>query len=673
MPTFSEKLRNVAIIGGQRAGKTSLVEAFLYQAKLINKMGSVAQGNTLSDYDQMEKKRGFSINPSLFHLPWRDHKINLLDGPGFTDFIPKIRALLRVVETALMVVTPSTLTDSETRKAWQYAREEEKVSLLIFLNKMDEETVDFSELTSRIEKEFSTPCLPLQIPITPDKAFLGIVDLIDMRGKMYEEGKTKEVKIPEDLEEEVKKFRKKLLEAVAETDDTLIEKYLEKEELTEVEIKKGLRNGISNHTFTPLLLGSATKNVGIDLLLDTIVDFLPSPQLKESAEKESPSAFIFQTLLEAHLGELNLFKVFSGVISSGTTIYNFTKRTDEKIGQIYLMQGSSREETPRIVAGDIGAVAKLKNTDTGDVLCTRDNPITLPPLQFPEPTTSLALKPKGEKDEKKMSIALAKLVKVDPLLEIEMDKESGQTILSGTGEVHLEIMIERLKAEFNVEVQTEKPKVPYRETITVSAEAQGRYKRQTGGHGQYGDVWLRVQPLPRGEGFRFVDKIKGGVVPSRYIPSVEKGVKEALKKGILASYPLVDLEVTLFDGTYHPVDSSDIAFHIAGSMGLKKAVEQAKPILLEPIVQLEIEVPDEFLGDANGDLNSRRGKILEVEPFQERQRIRATVPLAEVHNYSTSLRSITQGKGNFAKTFSHYERVPDEIAQRIIAQVKKSD
>ncbi len=671
MSAFSEKLRNVAIIGGQGTGKTSLVEAFLYQTKLINKMGSVTQGNTLSDYDQMEKKRGFSINPSLFHLPWRDHKINLLDGPSFTDFILKIRALLRVAETALMVVTPSTLTASETRKAWQYAGEE-KASLLIFLNKIDEETIDFSELTSIIEKEFSTSCLPLQIPITSDKTFLGVVDLIGMRAEVYEEGKAKEVKIPKDLEEEVEKFRKKLVEAVAETDDTLIEKYLEREELTEAEIKKGLRDGIGEHTFTPLLFGSATKNVGIDLLLDTIVDFLPSPQLKESAEKGSPSAFVFQTLLEAHLGELNLFKVFSGALSSGTTIYNSTKRTDEKIGQIYLMQGNSREETPRIVAGDIGAVAKLKNTGTGDVLCIKENPVTFPPLQFPEPTTSIALKPKGEKDEKKMSIALAKLVKVDPLLKVKMDKESGQTILSGTGEVHLEIMIERLKTEFNVEVQTEEPKVPYRETITISAEAQGRYKRQTGGHGQYGDVWLRVRPLSRGEGFRFVDKIKGGVVPSRYIPAVGKGVKEALKKGILVSYPLVDLEVTLFDGTYHPVDSSDIAFHIAASMGLKKAVEQAKPILLEPIVELEVEVPDEFLGDANGDLNSRRGKILEVESSQGRQRIRATVPLAELGNYSTSLRSITQGRGTFAQKFSHYERVPDEIAQRIIAQAKKS-
>ncbi len=671
MPAFTEKLRNVAIIGGQGTGKTSLMEAFLYQAKLINKMGSVTQGNTLSDYDRMEKKRGFSINPSLFHLVWRGHKINLLDSPGFTDFVPRIRALLRVAKTALMVVTPSSLTSGETRSAWQHV-EEEKVLPLILLNKIDEETVDFSELTSRIEKEFSTSCLPLQIPITSHKAFLGVVDLISVRARVYEEGKAKEAEIPKDLEEEVQKLRKKLLEAVAETDDALIEKYLETDQLTEAEIKKGLRDGVASHTFTPLLFGSAAKNVGIDLLLDTIVDFLPSPKLEESVEKESPSAFVFQTLPEAHLGEVSLFKVFSGVVSSGTTLYNSTKKTDEKIGQIYLMQGSSREETPRVAAGDIGAVAKLKKTETGDALCARENAVSFPPLQFPEPTTSIALKPKGEKDEKKMSMALAKLVKVDPLLKVEADRESGQTILSGTGEVHLDIMIDRLKTEFNVEVQTEPPKVPYRETIIASAEAQGRYKRQTGGHGQYGDVWLRIRPLPRGEGVRFVDEIKGGVVPSRYIPSVEKGVKEALKKGILASYPLVDLEVTLFDGTYHPVDSSDIAFHIAASMGLQKAVEQAKPVLLEPIVELEVEVPDESLGDANGDLSSRRGKILEVKPSQGRQRIRATAPLAELHNYSTILRSITQGRGTFAKRFSHYERVPEEIAQRIIAQTKKS-
>lgn len=669
MSSFTEKLRNVAIIGGQGTGKTSLVEVFIYQAKLINKMGSVTQGNTLSDYDRIEKKRGSSVNPSLLHLSWRDHKINLLDGPGFTDFISRIRASLRVAETALMVVTPSTLTSSETRKAWQYAGEEE-VSPLIFLNKIDEEIPDLSQLTAQMTKEFSTSSLPLQVPFIHDKT-LGIVDLISMRANLYEEGKTKEVKTPEDLNKEVEKYRKKLLEAVAETDDALIEKYLDTEELSEDEVKKGLRDGVASGTFTPLVFGSATKNVGIDLLLDTIVDFFPSPKIEDSDQEQSPSAFVFQTLSEVHLGEVTLFKVLSGTLSSGSTVYNCTKKVDEKIGQLYLMQGSSREETPRIVAGDIGGIAKLKNTGTGDVLSTKQNPLALSPLQFPEPNTSIALKPKGEKDEQKLSIALAKLVKVDPLLRVDIDKETGQTILSGTGEVHLEIMIDRLKSEFNVEVKTEEPKVPYRETITVPAEAQGKFKRQTGGHGQYGDVWLRVKPLPRGEGFKFVNRIKGGVVPSRYIPSVEKGVREALKKGNLASQPLIDLEVTLFDGSYHSVDSSDIAFHVAGSMGLKKAVEQAKPILLEPIVELEVEVPDEFLGDANGDLNSRRGKILEVEPFQGGQRIRATLPLAALHNYSTTLRSITQGRGQFAKKFSHYERVPGETAQRIIAQVKK--
>jgi len=672
MPISIKDLRNVAIVGQQGGGKTSLTEAMLYQAGVINKMGSVKEGTTVSDYDKIEKERGFSINPSLGYLMWRNHKINLFDTPGFVDFIEKVKPILRAAESALVVVSPSMLAGTETKKVWEYASQE-KIPCLIFLNKLDEEEVNFATLIKEIEEKFAVSCPSLQLPLIQNGVFSGVIDLIKLKMRTYKDGKSEEKEIPQEFEEEVKRFRKKLLEAVAETEDTLIEKYLEEEELSEEEIKKGLKDGFLKGTFVPLLCGSAIKGIGVNLLLDAIVDFFPSPLMREEAKGKSLSAFIFQTLSEAHLGEISLFKVYSGVLPSGSTVYNSVKEKEEKIGQVYVMQGNKRGEVSEAIAGDIGALAKLKNTDTGDTFCTKEAPVILPPLEFSEPTTSIALRPETEKDEQKMSTALAKLVKVDPLLKIEVDKESGQTILSGMGEVHLEITIKKLKEEFNVGVKTEEPRIPYRETITIPAEAQGKYKRQSGGRGQYGDVWLRIRPLARGEGSKFTNEIKGGAVPSRYIPAVEKGVKEAMKKGFLASYPLVDMEVTLFDGTYHPVDSSDIAFQIAASMGMRKAVEQAKPTLLEPIAEVEVEVPDEFLGDASGDLNSRRGRILAVESFEDIKRIKAHIPFSELSNYSTQLRSLTQGKGTFRRKFSHYERVPDEIAQRIIAQAKKSE
>jgi len=679
MTGFSDNLRNIALVGGQGTGKTSLVEAILYEAKLITKMGNIKEKNTTSDYDNIEKKRNFSINPSLIHLEWQNHKINLLDTPGFTDFIDKTRFILKAVEAALFVISPSLEIGNEEKKVWKYTIKE-GIPRAIFINKIEEE-FEISSIIKQIEEEFEISCLPFQLPLNEKT----VVDLIELEERIYKEGKVEKKQVSKEERQKLEEYRKKLIESAAETDDAFIEKYLANEELSKEEIKKGLRDGFIKNSFIPLFCGSALKNIGIDFLLNTIINFFPSPLMRKSVKgksiddkeierkinKEEPlSALVFQTLAETHLGEVNLFKVYSGTFFSGSIVYNSTKNKEEKIGQIYLMQGNKRKEVPQILAGDIGAITKLKNTDVGDTLCKKESLIKFPSPEIPELTTSIAIKTQKEKDEQKLSVALAKLTKVDPFLKMKIDKEFGQTILSGTGEMHLQIVIERLKEEFGIDVKTEEPKIPYRETITAVAESQGRYKRQTGGHGQYGDVWLRVKPLARGEGIKFVDKIKGGAVPAKFIPSVEKGVRETTKKGFLASYPLIDMEVTLFDGTYHPVDSSDIAFQIAASIGLKKAVENAKPVLLEPIMEIEVEIPDEFLGETNGDLNSRRGRIMQVESFKNRKRIKAYVPAAELPSYSTRLRSITQGKGTFKKKFSHYERVPEEIMQKIISQVQ---
>ena len=682
MAYSTENIRNLVLVGQQGSGKTTLVEAILYHAGVVGKPGSVREGSTVCDYDWLEKERGFTINPSLAYITWKEKKINLIDTPGFPDLIEKVRPLLKVVEGTLIVTSPDTVAGSEIQKVSRYL-EEEKLPCLIFLNKIESEQLDLSNIFNQIQQQLNLKPVVLNYPLVKDKKVVGVIDIIEMKGKVYTQKKVEEVNIPEELKSTISQLKEKLMEAVAEVSDELLEKYLEEGELDPQQIKQGLKEGVAKREVVPLIVGSGLQNIGMDMLLETLIEFFPPPAWRKTIKGTTPEkeeeeveikidaqqplcAQVFFTLFEPHLGEISFIKVFSGTLSSGSSIYNATRGEEEKIGQIYLMRGNKREEIPQLVAGDIGALTKLKSAQMGDTFCSRTNPVILPWVEFSETNTSIALKPKDEKNEQRLSVALSRLVKVDPLLKVEVDKESGQTILSGMGEVHLELVINRISKDFNVEVETEEPEIPYRETITTQAEAQGKYKRQSGGRGQYGDVWLRIKPLARGEGFRFVDEIKGGVVPARFIPSVEKGIKEAMKKGNLAHYPMVDMEVTLFDGSYHPVDSSDIAFQIAASMGLRKAVDTAAPVLLEPIMELEVEVPSECLGDVNGDLSSRRGRILEVQPLGGREKIRAQVPMAELRNYSTTLRSITQGRGIFTQKFSHYERVPDEIAQRII-------
>lgn len=678
----TENIRNLALVGQQSSGKTTLIEAILHQAGIINKLGNVKEGNTVCDYDWLEKEKGFTINPSLAHASWREKKINLIDTPGFPELVKKVRPILKVVESVLITTSLDTLSGSEIKRTLRYLKEE-KIPCLVFLNKMEREETDFSSILSKFEQQLDLKPVPLTCPIIKNQELVGLLDIIKMEGRIYSQGKVEQTGIPEEMKSVANELREKLMEAVAEVSDELIEKYLEEGELALDEIKEGLKKGISGRQIIPLITGSALREIGIDVALDALTTFFPSPNWRKSIKGHPPGkldeemeiktgpeqpicAQVFLTLFEPHLGEVSFVKVFSGNLSSGSSIYNANKAETEKIGQIYLMQGNNREETPELLAGDVGALTKLKNTEGGDTFCTQANPFILPPIELPDANTRIALKPKNEKDEQRLSVALSRLVKVDPLLKVEVDKESGQTILSGMGEVHLELTINRINKDFNVEIETEEPQIPYRETITAQAEAQGRYKRQSGGRGQYGDVWLRIKPLSRGEGFKFVDEIRGGVVPARFIPSVEKGVKEAMKKGNLAHYPMVDMEVTLFDGSYHSVDSSDIAFQIAASMGIRKAVNEASPILLEPIMEVEIETPSECMGDVNGDLSSRRGRILEVQPLGGREKIKAHLPLAELRSYSTTLRSITQGRGIFSQKFSHYEKVPEEIAQKII-------
>ncbi|MCD5390302.1 elongation factor G [candidate division NPL-UPA2 bacterium] len=688
MKTYKcEQLRDVAIIAHGGVGKTSLTEALLFTSGATKRLGRVDEGTTVSDYSPDEVRRKISIDSSLVHTEWREHKINIIDTPGYADFIGEMEASLRVVDAAIVLVSAVGGVEVGTERVWHHASEE-GLPRVIFVNRMDEENANFYSTLEAMSKEWGRNAVPVQLPIGEGDGFQGIVDLAKMKAYLYgSDGKAEEKEIPGELESKAKEYGEKLVEAAAETDDILLEKYLEEGGLSEEEIRRGLRSGALAGKIFPVLCGSAYRCMGAEGLLGAIVDYLPSPLERpaicgkkpggEEEERREPNrdapfaALVFKTIFEPHLGVLSLFRVYSGSLSSGSTTYNANKGSGERIGQIILMLGKEREEVSEIQPGDLAAVAKLKETAIGDTLCDEKNPIILPAISFPKPMLSLAVEPRTKKDQEKLSAALAKIQGEDPTFEMRMDHELGQTIISGMGELHLEIIIDELRDKFGVEVDVKKSKVAYRETIRSSTKAQGKYKRQSGGRGQYGDAWLEVEPLPRGEDFEFVNKIVGGAIPAKYIPAVEKGVKEAMQKGILAGYPVTDVRVTLYDGTFHEVDSSDLAFHIAGSLAFKKAVSEAKPVLLEPIIEVEVIVPDEYLGDITGDLNSRRGRIMGIEVRGGRQFIKAQVPLAEMDRYSTELRSKTKGTGAHTMKFSHYEEVPQKVSERIIAEAER--
>ncbi len=683
-----DKIRNIALIGHGGCGKTSLAEAIAHHCKITTRIGRVDDGTTICDSDQDERARKISIGASLLSCPWSDYKINLIDTPGYADFFGEVVGALRVVDSVILVLSAPSGVEVGTEKVWDQAQQY-SLSSIIFINKMDKENANFRNSLNLSRERLSPKVTPIQIPIGEGSSFKGIVDLLKNKAYIYSQGKIEEGDVPDELKEEAGNLREKLIESIAESDDTLLEKYLESGSLSEKEIKKGLKKAIAARSIIPLLCGSALRDMGIELLLDTVGDSLPSPvdrgEIKginpknEEEEKRAPdesqafSALVFKTRVEPHVGQMNFFRVYSGKVSSGEEVYNTISQNRERMGQLVIVQGREQKKVSEVRAGDMAIALKLKHTNTGDTLCSPPRPIILEPPKFPESIISLAMKPSSKKDQERLSTALGELVSEDPTLNWHMEHEFGEAIISGMGELHLEILIERLKKKFGVEVVLGKPRIAYRETIRAKAKAQGKYKKQTGGRGQYGDCRIEIEPLESGKGFEFVNDIFGGAIPAKYIPSVEKGVREAIAKGALAGYPVMDVKVTLCDGSFHEVDSSDIAFKIAGSMAFKKAVQEAKPVLLEPVMSIEVMAPEEYMGDLNGDLNSRRGRIMGIEAKGKNQAIKAQVPLSEMYKYATSLKSITHGQGAYSMKFSHYEEVPSRLAQEIMAQAKKKE
>ncbi len=672
-----EKIRNVALIGHSGTGKTSLSEAMLFATGALTRLGKVEDGTTTSDWDPDEQKRGFSVNLSILPLEWSGHRVNVLDAPGYADFMGEVKCGLRAAELALITICGASGVQVGTEFAWQFA-EELGLPRAILVNRMDRENADYFATLSQVQGLWGQKCLPLQVPIGSQQAFRGVVDLLTMRAYVGE--KAEEEDVPGDLMGQIEPLREKLIEAAAETDDALITKYLEGEELTAQELAQGVRAGIQAGGIVPVLTASAAKLIGVRRLLDSVATLFPSPvdrpvEVDGQTLKSDPSgplaALVFKTAADPYVGRLTYFRVFSGTLKSDSQAWNANKQAAERIGPLYQVCGKNQEQTAQIAAGDIGAVAKLAETQTGDTLCQKERSVTLPAISFPEPAFSAAVSPKTKADLDKMGSALQRIVEEDPSLRLERHPDTGETVLSGLGDSHVEVALEKIRRKFGVELEMAMPKVPYRETVTASAQADYTHKKQTGGHGQYARVALEVKPLSRGEGFQFENKTVGGVVPKQYVGSVEKGVVEALPEGVLGHFPMVDMRVILFDGKEHPVDSSDIAFKIAASMALKKAAQDARPVLLEPIMNMKITVPEANTGDIISDLNGKRARVLGMTPQGTMTTVEAQAPLAEVQRYAADMRSMTQGRGFFTMTFSHYEEVPAHAAQRVIEQAQK--
>lgn len=660
------RLRNVAVIGHGGAGKTSLVEAMLYNAGHTNRLGKVDEGTATTDYLPEEVKRKISVSTATAPCEWKDCKINILDTPGYSDFFSEVKGALRVADSVLVVLCAVSGVEVQTEVGWKEA-EKAKLPKLAFINKMDRENANFGRVLQQMKDQLHGNIIPLQLPIGAEASFSGIVDVLSMKAYKYnKDGSYQEQEIPGDMADQVQEARDGLMEAAAEGDDELLMKYLDGEPLSDEEIRIGFKKAFAAGSVIPVLCGSALNNIGVKHLMDFLVDVVPAP----SAGEGDTAALVYKTVADPYVGKLSYFRVFSGTLKSDRQVYNANKEKEEKIGQIFIMRGKQQETVTEVKAGDLAAVAKLQDTATGDTLCCKDKKVILEGIEFPEPTLSVAIEPKSKGDEDKLSNALGRLIEADPTLRLSKNLETKETILTGMGETHLDIVLERLHQKYGVEINSKKPSVPYRETVRATVQQEGKYKKQTGGRGQYGHVWITLEPNPE-EDFAFEEKIFGGAVPKQYIPAVEKGLREAVTEGILAGYPVTGVKITLYDGSYHPVDSSEMAFKIAASMAFKKAMEKAHPVLLEPVMNVEVLVPEQYMGDIMGDMNGRRGRILGMEPQEGGfQLIKAQAPLSEMSDYAIALKSITQGRGTFKMEFAQYEEVPARLAEEIIEKRK---
>ncbi|MCG2711616.1 MAG: elongation factor G [Candidatus Omnitrophica bacterium] len=680
MENYSENtIRNVVLVSHTGAGKTSLADSMLFNCRQVSRLGRVDEGNSISDFDPIEINHKISINASIMHCIKGSTKINIIDTPGYADFIMELRNCVPAADVAIVVISATDGIEVGTQRGWGVL-DEAKLPRAIFISKLDKENADFYSIVDAIKKEFGAQCAPLFLPVGKESSFKGVANLLTKTGW---EG------LNEDEKEKAEKFRESFIETVAMADDTLLEKYLNGEELTQEEICRVFKIAFKDNTVIPVFCGNALDSIGVKELIEKIVNFFPAPsaagkiegvdpQTKEKKELitkiDQPFAgYVFKTISDPYVGQLSVFRVVSGSLISNTEFINVTTNASERFGQLYVLQGKEQLPVECVSAGDIGAVAKLKNTHTGDSMTSAKNKVLFNISCSMEPSISYSLKPKTRQDEEKISQALAKMTTEDQGLRVSRDSQTKELILSGMGDMHLEIAIERLKSRYHVDVDVGTPKVPYKETIKKTVKVHHKYKKQSGGRGQYGDVWLEISPLPRGGDFEFVDRVVGGSVPRQYIPSVEKGVRKKMIDGIIAGYPLVDIQVALYDGSYHEVDSSDMAFQIAAGMALKQGILDANPVLLEPVMNVEVVIGPEYMGAINGDLSSRRGRVQGMEQAGKYEMIKAQVPLSEMLRYATDLRSMTQGRGSYSMSFSHYEEVPHKQAEKIISQSKAEE
>jgi elongation factor G len=681
-----EKIRNVCLLGHGGSGKTTLAEAIMFNTGVLDRFGKVVDGTTTTDYDPEEIKRKISISTAMAPCEWKDYKINIIDTPGYFDFVGEVKQGIRVADSAIILAPAKGGVAVGTEKSWDYAKEQDIPKMMI-ITKMDEENANFFAVYEQMINTFGKSIVAFQLPILEGEKFTGFVDVINGTAKKFDKDKLTDIPVPANLKDKIAEIKDALNEAIAETDEDLMNKFFAGEEFTAEEIHKGVRKGISDGSVVPVFCCSAVNNFGVQFIMDAVTEYMPSPADKGvvkarkmgtdtvvdlKSEANGPlSALVFKTIADPFVGKISMFRVYSGTLKSDSVVFNSTTEKTEKIAQLYMMRGKKQVPVEKLIAGDIGAVAKLQHTNTNDTFCDQANPVVLDKICFPEPAISLAVEPKSKGDEEKIGSGLQKLQDEDPTFKVSLNTETHQTLISGVGEQHLDVIVSKLKAKFGVSVNLIDPKVPYRETIKKKVKVEGKHKKQSGGHGQYGHVWIEFEP-GQAEDLTFEEKIFGGAVPKQYFPAVEKGLRESILKGVLAGYPVVNLKATLVDGSFHPVDSSEMAFKIAAHLAYKKGLVQASPVLLEPIAHTEVYIPDSYMGDIIGDLNKRRGRILGMNPQENGiQQVVAEVPQAEMFKYATDLRSMTHGRGYFKLWFERYEEAPPMISQKVIEEAKK--